>query len=82
LRRLLDENFERQALLPIGRAWLTGHEDKPEWNYVWQRLLEEKFEREALLPVGRAWLTGGEHRNGYPQVFKRVYGRWPERRTT
>jgi hypothetical protein len=45
-------------------------------------MLEESFEREALLPVGRAWLTGGEHRNGYPQVFKRVYGRWPERRTT
>ena len=49
-RRLLDEDFEKVALLLIGRDWLNGREDKPEWAHVWRRLLDEDLRKSLSSP--------------------------------
>jgi hypothetical protein len=50
-------------LFALGRSWLTGREDRPEWTFVWRRLVELGGDDQAfLLTVGRSWLTGREDR--------------------
>ncbi|HLG14960.1 MAG TPA: hypothetical protein VJH03_10725, partial [Blastocatellia bacterium] len=78
-QRLVELGFETEVLLPIGREWLAGREDKPEWAFVWQRLVELGFETEVLLPIGREWLAGREDRDEYPYVYRMIFGRWPSR---
>jgi len=34
--------------------WLTGHEEKPDWAFVWQRLVELGFEGDRPRLAGRA----------------------------
>ena len=49
-------------LLPIGRDWLHGRDDWPEWAFVWQKLIDRRFAqpppadrpRLALRPRGLA----------------------------
>ncbi len=62
-----------------GRNWLQGHEEKPEWAFVWQCLVELGFESDRLLPIGRNWLQGRKGQAEYRYVYKVVYGRWPPR---
>jgi hypothetical protein len=61
-----------EELLPIGRAWLLGREDRPEWAHVWQRLLELAPSDTGLGGLGRAWLTGREDRPEWAHVWQRL----------
>jgi hypothetical protein len=59
-------------LLQVGRDWLEGRDDQPEWNYVWQRLVDEFSDDATLLRQGREWLTGREGRPDYPFVTRKL----------
>ena len=67
---------ETHDLLTTGMTWLDGHEDKPEWNYVWQRLLEvlpDGDERSELLTTGMTWLDGHEDKPEWSYVWQRLW---------
>ena len=59
-------------LLPIGREWLAGGEDSPEWPQVWAHLVERGFEIDQLLPMGRDWLTGRGDTPAWTDVWQRL----------
>ena len=66
-------------LLPVGRDWLAGRENQPDWSYVWRKLIDQGFECEGLLPVGRDWLVGRENQPEWNFVWQKLIDQGFER---
>jgi hypothetical protein len=67
---LVDRDYDVEMLLPCGRSWLDGREDRPEWTHVWRKLVDRDYDVEMLLPCGRSWLDGREDRPEWGYVWR------------
>ncbi|HLG16643.1 MAG TPA: hypothetical protein VJH03_19400, partial [Blastocatellia bacterium] len=68
----LIKKVRADRFLELGREWLAGREDKPEWSYIWRRLVDLGFETKMLLPIGREWLAGREDKPEWAFVWQRL----------
>ncbi|WP_447916533.1 P-loop NTPase [Delftia acidovorans] len=83
LAHAVDSRNEAQAraLVAQGCTWLTGREDRAEWNFVWRALLErtqllpQDVDERALVAQGCTWLTGREDRAEWNFVWQALLER-------
>jgi hypothetical protein len=69
------EETEMAALRQSGRKWLTGREERPDWNYVWRKLVgitTDRTEVTELRQSGKVWLTGREDRPDWAFVWQKL----------
>ena len=57
----------------IGRDWLGGREDRPEWTFVWQPLLRHPPGDSEFRKIGRKWLSGREDHRAWGFVWQRLF---------
>jgi hypothetical protein len=67
----------RVSLAQIGRQWLSGREDRPDWTHVWRRLVDELPNDAELKEQGRQWLGGREDRPDWTHVWRRLIDELP-----
>jgi hypothetical protein len=67
-------------LIPIGRNWLIGREDKPSWSFVWLQLAG-KYADERDFQRGRDWLIGHEDKPGWTLVWNHLIKKTPHDRS-
>ena len=76
LLRFAPDSLTSIELLQRGATWLTGREDRAEWQYVWRALLEQRNALPESLPLsellqrGATWLTGREDRADWAYVWQ------------
>jgi hypothetical protein len=77
LRRpgLLPSDVSDTSMAEAGWRWLMGHEELPQWTYVWQDLLERPTVQQtsamesSLIDAGCRWLAGRAAREDWPVVW-------------
>ena len=78
-RALLQRGDDRQALVQLGRRWLPGREDEPDWPLLWQTLLDHDPDKQELIALGRSWLRGREEQPEWPYVWRNLLNHDPNR---
>jgi hypothetical protein len=69
---------DKDRYITLGRAWLVGREDRPEWSFVWRRLLDDYPDDDELLKQGREWLGDREDRPEWSFVWRRLLDDYPD----